>query len=113
MHTVKIPLRFRGKENHPPNTPQDLEELNQNSLRKESRFWTYLLEDVKTEDVSNPAQYVMLDQMLTSQRMKDQGIIPSPHHLKVMSSTGVSTTSPATSSTALGVTSQPGSSSLT
>jgi hypothetical protein len=55
MRTTKIPLRFRGKENHPPNTPQDLGESNQSSPCKESRFWTYLLEDVKTEDVGNPS----------------------------------------------------------
>jgi hypothetical protein len=56
MRTVKIPLRFRGKENHPPNTPQGLGEL---------RFWTYLLEDVKTEDMGNLSQYATLDQVLT------------------------------------------------
>jgi hypothetical protein len=102
--TMKIPLRFQGKENHPPNTPQDLGESHWNSPPKELRFWTYLLEDIKTEDVSNPAQYVMLDQMLTRgqlQQMRDQGKTLSPCRPRGMNLTKVSTTSPAISSTAL------------
>jgi hypothetical protein len=58
MRTVKIPLQFWGKENCPPNTPRDLEGSSQNSQPKELRFWTYLLEDVKTKDVGDPSQYV-------------------------------------------------------
>jgi hypothetical protein len=99
--TVKIPLRFRGKENHPPNTLQDLEESNRSSPPK-LRFWTYLLEDVKTEDVGDPSQYVTLDQVLTHAQlwqMRERGEIPSLHHLKGTNSTGVSTTSCATSLT--------------
>jgi hypothetical protein len=83
--TVKIPLRFRGKENHPPTTPQDLGESSQNSPRKESKFWTYLLEDVKTEDIGDPSQYVTLDQVLTHaqlRQMRERGEIPSLHHLR-------------------------------
>jgi hypothetical protein len=113
---VKIPLQFQGKENHPLNTPPGQEELNQNLPPKESKFWTYLLEDVKTEDVGDPSQYITLDQVLTHgqlQQMRDRGEILSLHHLKGMSSTGESTTSPATSSTALGVKSRHGSSNLT
>jgi hypothetical protein len=53
-----------GEREPPPEYPQDLGESHQNSPPKESRFWTYLLEDVKTEDVSDPAQYIMLDHML-------------------------------------------------
>jgi hypothetical protein len=116
LHTVKIPLRFRGKENHPPITPQGPEVLNQNLLPKESKFWTYLLEDVKTEDIGDPAQYVMLDQMLTCgqlQQMKDQGTTPFPHRCRGTNSIEVSTTSLATSSTASGTKSQPDLSNLT
>jgi hypothetical protein len=90
-HTVKIPLKFRGKENRPPSTPQDLEESNQSSLPKELKFWTYLLEDIKTEDVGDPSQYTTLDQVLTRaqlQQMRERGEIPSLHHLKGMNSTG-------------------------
>jgi hypothetical protein len=96
LHTVKIPLRFRGKENHPPITPQGPEVLNQNLLPKESKFWTYLLEDIKTEDIGDPAQYVMLDQMLTCgqlQQMKDQGTTPFPHRCRGTNSIEVSTMS--------------------
>jgi hypothetical protein len=85
MHTVKIPLRFRGKENHPLNTPQDLGESSQNLLHKESKFWTYLLEDVKTKDVGDPSQYITLDQVLTRaqfRQMRERGEIPSLHHLR-------------------------------
>jgi hypothetical protein len=112
-HTTKIPLRFRGKENHPLNTPQDLGESNQSSPRKESRFWTYLLEDIKTEDVGNLSQYATLDQVLTHaqlRKMREQGEIPSLHHLKATNSTGVSTTSHVISSTVSDERSQPGSS---
>jgi hypothetical protein len=109
-HTVKIPLKFQGKENHPPNIPQGPEVLTQNLPCKESRFWTYLLEDVKTEDVGDPAQYVMLDQMLTRgqlQQMRGQGKTPSLHHCKGMNLTEVSTISPVRSSTTSGMTSLP------
>jgi hypothetical protein len=108
--TVKIPLQFRGKENHPPNISQDLGELNPSSPPKESRFWTYLLEDVKTEDVGDPSQYATLDQVLTRaqlRQMRERGEIPSLHHLKGMNSTGVSITYPATSSTTSDKKSQP------
>jgi hypothetical protein len=59
------PSAVQGEENLPLNTPQAQEESSQNSLPKESRFWTYLLEDVKTEDVGDLSQYVTLDQVLT------------------------------------------------
>jgi hypothetical protein len=111
--TVKIPLRFRGKENHPPNTPQNPGESNQDSPHKESRFWTYLLEDVKTEDVGDPSQYVTLDQVLTCtqlRQMREQGEIPSLHHLRDTKSTGGLTISHATSSTISGGKSRPDSS---
>jgi hypothetical protein len=113
MRTVKILLRFRGKENHPPNTPQDPGELSPNSLRKESRFWMCLLEDVKTEDVGDLSQYITLDQVLTRaqlRQMREQGEIPSLHHLRGTNSTGGLTTSHATSSTVLDEKSQPDSS---
>jgi hypothetical protein len=93
---MKIPLRFRGKENHPLTTPQDLGESSQDSPRKESKFWTYLLEDVKTEDVGDPSQYVTLDQVLTRaqlRQMREWGEIPSLHHLRGTSWTGASITS--------------------
>jgi hypothetical protein len=99
---VKILLRFRGKENHPLNTPQDPEESNQNLPCKESRFWTYLLEDIKTEDVGDPSQYVTLDQVLTRaqlRQMRERGEIPSLHHLRDTNLTGESTTYRVTSST--------------
>jgi hypothetical protein len=88
---MKILLWFRGKENHPLNTPLALGELTQSSPPKESRFWTYLLEDVKTEDVGDPAQYATLDQVLTHaqlRQMREKGEIPSLHHLKGTNSTG-------------------------
>jgi hypothetical protein len=59
------PIAVSGEREPPPNTPQELGESHRNSPPKESRFWTYLLEDVKTEDVGDLGQYVMLDQMLT------------------------------------------------
>jgi hypothetical protein len=110
---MKIPLRFRGKENHPPSTPQDPKESSRNLLRKESRFWMYLLEDVKTEDVGDPSQYVTLDQVLTRaqlRQMRERGEIPSLHHLRGTNSTAGSTISHATSSTVLGKKSRPDSS---
>jgi hypothetical protein len=85
MRTVKIPLRFRGTENHPWTTPQDPGESSQSLPPKELRFWTYLLEDVKTEDVGDPSQYITLDQVLTHAQlwqMREQGEIPSLHHLR-------------------------------
>jgi hypothetical protein len=110
---MKIPLRFRGKENHPPSTPQDPKESSRNLPRKESRFWMYLLEDVKTEDVGDPSQYVTLDQVLTRaqlRQMRERGEIPSLHHLRGTNSTAGSTISHATSSTVLGKKSRPDSS---
>jgi hypothetical protein len=67
---VKILLRFRGQENHPPNTPREPEVSNQSLPPKESRFWTYLLEDVKTEDVGNPSQYTTINQVLTCAQLR-------------------------------------------
>jgi hypothetical protein len=68
--TVKILLRFQGQENHPPNTPREPEVSNQSLPPKESRFWMYLLEDVKTEDVGNPSQYTTINQVLTCAQLR-------------------------------------------
>jgi hypothetical protein len=79
------PAEVQGEREPPPNTPQDLGESSQNLLHKESKFWTYLLEDVKTKDVGDPSQYITLDQVLTHaqfRQMRERGEIPSLHHLR-------------------------------
>jgi hypothetical protein len=93
----------------PPEYPTGSRGVKPELADKESRFWTYLLEDIKTEDVGNPSQYVTLDQVLTRtqcRQMRECGEIPSLHHLKDTSSIGESTTYPVTSSTASGEKSQ-------